>query len=110
MDLFLRDVGAVSSDSFPIEISNPMRGCVGFILAYLLSVSYDPGNTVILHRCDHQGDHPCVSGHISKEERLMSIGLSLQLVFFTNLCGACGGLSGGNGAIDPEHIRGRREH
>lgn len=106
MDLFLRDVGAVSSDSFPIEISNPLRGCVGFILAYPLSVSYDPGNTVILHRCDH----PCVSGHISKEGKLMSTGLSLQLVFFTNLCGVCGGLSGGHGAIGPEHIRGRREH
>ena len=61
MDLFSGILFQCPSDSFPIEILNPNeRGrCVHFGMgAYPVSATYDPGNTVISHSCDHRGLTP----------------------------------------------------
>lgn len=108
MNLYSRTFVQCPLNSFPTEILNSNeRGCSFWLRCLFLSVSYDPGNVVILRRCNHQGLTPVCQGVFP--EKWSWCGVAIPVSPLQNQSGVHGGAEWRRGLIDPEPIRGGRE-
>lgn len=93
------------SDSFLTEILNPCaRELTGFILAEVptpVPASYEPGNRVLLHRCDHQVPTPGVREYSQKRETDVNPVAFAVCAHYSHSDELC--------VTGPEHVRGRRD-